>query len=218
MRAKARLDLSGIGNNFAGRPSHVDATAELIKFVRYLADRACVAFGVRAVLERPSVDQRNSGIEQVWPDVLGRPYLANSVGIAAHRVEIVVRNKILEGPSRISRWRSNNRGIQAFEPIQRFHYLVRELFPARGAGNQGLEEPRGRRRPDATAVITAVVKADAKEKSGHGSGRCLRLLLLLLIQFLQIVLGQFLLEGDAPILSHTKLVRRGFGVIERNGR
>lgn len=163
MRTKARLDLSLISQSLACGPNHIDATAELIKFVRYLADRARVAFGLRAALERPRIDQRNSGIEQARPNVLGGPYLANPGEISAHCIEIVVRNKILERPSRISRWRSNEWRSQAFEPLQRFHDFVRQRFPACGASNQSLEQPRGRRRPVAHAVIAAVVEVDGKE-------------------------------------------------------
>src|SRR5579872_4466804 len=49
---------------------------------------------------------------------------------------------------------------------------------------------------------------------GSGRSRLFGLLAFLLLQFLEISLGQFLPEGDASVRSYAKLMRHGLGIIE----
>ena len=83
-----------------------------------------MALGIRAVLERPCVKQRNGGVERTRTNDLARAYLADPRRIAAYRIEIIVRNKVLEGLSSIGWRRADGRRIQAFEPFEGLHRVL----------------------------------------------------------------------------------------------
>lgn len=167
MSAKLAVRVPFVGN-LAGRTRHVDAAAQLIKILGDPADCVRMPLSVRAWLKSPRVEQWDGGIEYAWTDDFGCPDLANPGRIAPHRIEIVVRDKVPKTLPDKGRRRSDGGRIQAFEPFERCHFVLREVFPPRSARDQRLKQPRGRWRPFSAAVIAAVVEADGDKKGGHG--------------------------------------------------
>ena len=167
MRRKRSLRLAFI-QHLAGRPRHVDAASELIQPCRDGTDSGRFR---RAGLEAPYEQDRHHRIEETRPPLLPDPNLADARGVAADRIQVVVRH---EPPDRSPA--SNRRGgnpwrIEPLQPLQGPPVFRLERRAACGSGNERLKQAAGRRWPPVfivepirLTVIPAFVKPNGDQQ------------------------------------------------------